>query len=343
MTTLFQNNTSITSFNEFQYFTGIVSLSGDTFSGSSLTEITFPTSLKNMGFGTFRNLTNPVEITFLAPVDGSLDAPFYDSKIVRINLPSMDTWYQMSSHAFTSDFSRSNNDTLLYVNGERVYDIIVPESVTDFTHISFFGMNIRNLQIPSTATAYNSDLFGKCGNGTGTLILLSDTTFTTNAYSQNSDFKYYVFYGDFDKRITGVTAKTNCEGLWFKKNLILTESYGLNYTYSQTSSLKFVEVMGTVSSPNGYGMFAYDDGHNLADGLILHLGYNGIACFADIACASFTRISKIYVGEGVTENGDQAVLNQYLSDSNWAQYSSKLDLWYNYNGEYKTTPTISDT
>jgi hypothetical protein len=25
----------------------------------------------------------------------------------------------------------------------------------------------------------------------------------------------------------------------------------------------------------------------------------------------------------------------YLADADWAQYSSKLDLWYNYSGEFK--------
>jgi hypothetical protein len=25
----------------------------------------------------------------------------------------------------------------------------------------------------------------------------------------------------------------------------------------------------------------------------------------------------------------------YLADTDWAQYTSKLDLWYNYTGEFK--------
>jgi hypothetical protein len=29
-----------------------------------------------------------------------------------------------------------------------------------------------------------------------------------------------------------------------------------------------------------------------------------------------------------------------MSDPNWIQYSGKLDLWSNYNGVYKTRPTI---
>lgn len=43
----------------------------------------------------------------------------------------------------------------------------------------------------------------------------------------------------------------------------------------------------------------------------------------------------IYVGDGTSQAADQAVLDMYLADSSWASYSSKLDLWYNYTGEYK--------
>lgn len=44
---------------------------------------------------------------------------------------------------------------------------------------------------------------------------------------------------------------------------------------------------------------------------------------------------KIYVGDGSSQAHDQEVLNAYLQDSTWAAYSNKLDLWYNYHGEYR--------
>lgn len=37
---------------------------------------------------------------------------------------------------------------------------------------------------------------------------------------------------------------------------------------------------------------------------------------------------------------DEAVLALYLADADWAQYASKLDIWWNYNGPYKTQPVF---
>ncbi|MBR6270160.1 MAG: hypothetical protein IKR30_06300, partial [Bacteroidales bacterium] len=51
-------------------------------------------------------------------------------------------------------------------------------------------------------------------------------------------------------------------------------------------------------------------------------------------------LSKIFVGDGSSQAADQAILSLYLADPDWAAYSSKLDLWYNYNGQYKEDPVI---
>jgi hypothetical protein len=82
----------------------------------------------------------------------------------------------------------------------------------------------------------------------------------------------------------------------------------------------------------------------LADGFIWHFAKtDGIACSATLAAASYSRVGKIYVGDGSSQSADQTVLDMYLADSDWSAYSSKLDTWYNYvrsGGEYATPPTI---
>ena len=72
-----------------------------------------------------------------------------------------------------------------------------------------------------------------------------------------------------------------------------------------------------------------------ASGFIYHFGYNGIACTPTQANASNGRVSKIYVGPGESQAGDQAILDQYLADSAWSAYSSKLATWWSYDGPYK--------
>jgi len=101
---------------------------------------------------------------------------------------------------------------------------------------------------------------------------------------------------------------------------------------STSRPLEFCEVLGTITFKSN-GSLISSDGYK--SGAILHLGYAGVACTPSQANASETRLSKIYVGPGESESGDQAILDQYLADTDWAAYSSKLDLWYNYTGDYK--------
>ena len=72
-------------------------------------------------------------------------------------------------------------------------------------------------------------------------------------------------------------------------------------------------------------------------GGIIHLGYNGIACTPAQAGAVNAAVAYVYVGPGISAQGDAAILDQYLADSNWSQYASKLHTWYSYSGIYKTT------
>lgn len=79
-------------------------------------------------------------------------------------------------------------------------------------------------------------------------------------------------------------------------------------------------------------------------GVIVHLSYAGIAASPALVASSMSKVTKIYVGPGESESGDQAILDQYLEDTDWAEYSAKLDTWWNYchsedaNPEYVNSP-----
>jgi hypothetical protein len=55
----------------------------------------------------------------------------------------------------------------------------------------------------------------------------------------------------------------------------------------------------------------------------MHLGYSGIPFAPEVLVGSgytpaqlLSRVSKIYVGPGESQAGDQAILDQYLADTN---------------------------
>lgn len=100
------------------------------------------------------------------------------------------------------------------------------------------------------------------------------------------------------------------------------------------SRVHFFEVCGNYTqSENCY----FSQGQN-PSGWMVHFAQSNIALPASKLFpnqSSWDSLSKIYVGDGSSAAHDDAILAQYLADADWAQYSAKLDTWYNYNGEYK--------
>ena len=68
---------------------------------------------------------------------------------------------------------------------------------------------------------------------------------------------------------------------------------------------------------------------------ILWLAYDGIFD-AYPARVPMSNVTMAYVGDGTSRQHDNDVLSQYLENTDWAAYSTKLAIWYDYNGEYKT-------
>ena len=100
-----------------------------------------------------------------------------------------------------------------------------------------------------------------------------------------------------------------------------------NYPLFHSTGLKFLEVGGTISGNDNVN-------YQTSGSWIVHLSYNGVACAPGRLL--MTRVSTVYVGPGESEAGDQAILDEYLADTNWSAYSSKLATWSSYSGQYKT-------
>lgn len=116
-------------------------------------------------------------------------------------------------------------------------------------------------------------------------------------------------------------------------NLISTNPVNMHVAKGD-GRLKFFELMGTVAE--NFGSIAEGDNSAMSpSGCIYHFGNTEIACPASKANVTATRLTKIYVGPGESQEGDQEVLDKYLADQDWAPYASLLDLWHNYEGEYK--------
>ena len=262
----------------------------------------------------------------------------------------------------TSIYGNSSSPYGAFAGCTALTSITLPESITSIGNSAFRGCSaLQHLGIPHKSITVNQYSFYGCtslvdlycpgtptnytlyntGNGTGTLYVRGNANMT-NGFTRCS-FRHIIIQGgastnattgrwftNADSYTETLRVYGNCE-LSSSGNILRTNSNG-----SATRPLKFGELLGTAG--NSAGRFCTEA--CLHSGFIMHLGYLGVACLPTFISASSVNVSKIYVGPGESQAGDQAILDQYLADEAWAEYSDKLDLWYNYDGEYKTPPTI---
>ena len=137
---------------------GITRIGNQTFSGClNLTEVSFPSTLKEIGDNAFSlcNFTNG--ITFPESLQKIGESAFWSSKLTSITLPS--NVKSLASNAFANT---------------KIKSVTIPKSVTEFVNGVFYGSPIEELKVEEGNTVYTSrDRSGKECNA---VISISDNT-----------------------------------------------------------------------------------------------------------------------------------------------------------------------
>jgi hypothetical protein len=324
---VYKGNTSITRFNELQYFTGLLSVE-DAFTGcTSLTSVVLPDQLLSIGSNAFKGCSSLSSITVPQSVRSVGESAFEGCTSI-------------SSFAFMSQLASIGKYAF---NGcTQITSVSLPATVMDINLSAFNGCSgIVNFTYSGTSTinAGTGNTAGTVtfGNGTGTFECYGSVR-RINGWQL--DFRYIYIRGDLNEEnaLYFLSHNPNTEVVKVGGNLICGQS-GIVDTYDAliTSQLSFIEIGGTVTG----GRLLYEDSaKGLSNGCIIHLKHNHMTGTPDVLCASFTRLTKIYV-----DSAD--ILAEYSADTGsggWndqtqggTSYISKLDLWSNYSGPYKET------
>lgn len=307
VSTVFRGNTDITSFDEFKYFTNVSAITG----GSSTSNL-----------GAFGGCTNLTSITLPESIRTINNYAFYNCS----NL--------------TGDFIFDSSVTI----GSNAFQYTKINKVVFRNHPSVQGNAFQNITTLREFTFENSSnipntLIHRVGGGS------IDSAFSTNGNVTKSGansyylgwFRRYYIGGNLIQPKAGpIFGYANNREVHVAGNINCTNTSRATLINSANSKLIFIEVGGVI---NNAGAIIGGTGTNCcANGFIWHFAKtDGIACSPTIASVSNSRVSKVYVGDGSSQAADQAVLDMYLADPDWAQDSSKLDLWYNYTGEFKNS------
>lgn len=162
----------------------VTDIGGFAFFESRPDNITFGTGLTNIGYNAFSTELLDLALSLSDEVDLYYDN--YDSGI-NINICDIDSWLRISFATYGSN--PLFPDGSLLIDGEIVYDVVVPENVTKINSYAFAGYRkLMSITIPANVTSIGAHAFYRCDNLK--TIYFAGTEEQWNAIEKEREFDY---------------------------------------------------------------------------------------------------------------------------------------------------------
>ena len=261
------------------------------FKGSSIVSITLPESVTSIEYAAFQNCASLSEIVIpksLKTVDNFAFSGC--TGLTNVYITDLAAWVSIAyddiySHPFYTT-SRNGNSNKLYLNGELVTDLVIPDTVTEIQDYAFVGCSsLRSVVVPDSVTRMNNAVFNGCNN-------LESLTIPFVGIAPNSD-EVYGYHDPFGY-IFGTSAY---EGGVKTKQYFFVFGYDNSCDYYIPASLAKVTVTGDSILDR-----AFYNCNNLKE-IVIEDGVGGIGSQAFRGC---TSLEKVTMGSGVTEIGELA-------------------------------------
>ena len=129
---------------------------------SGLTSVTIGNSVTEIGESAFEDCSGLTSVTFGNSVTEIGERAFYGCDgLKEIHISSLESWCKIN---FTSSVSNPLNCTHnLYLNGELITDLYIPESVSEIKKYAFWGCSgLTSVTIPNSVTKIGDHAFDDC-------------------------------------------------------------------------------------------------------------------------------------------------------------------------------------
>ena len=172
-----------------------------------LSSVVFPESVTSIGFNAFNGCTGLTSVVIADTVSSIGYNAFRDcTSLKRVSVTDLESWMGIS-------FGNAQANPLwfgatLYIDGEPVKDLVIPESVTSIDSYVFAGFTgLTSIKIPESVTSIAGNAFSGCGDLTEVEIAEGVTSIGSYAFSNCvglteitipdsvTDIGAYVFYG----------------------------------------------------------------------------------------------------------------------------------------------------
>ena len=275
----------------------VTSIGDDTFFGcSSLTSITIGNSVKSIGVEAFYKCSSLTSVTIGNSVTSIGDDAFKDcSSLTEVHISDIAAWCKIKFGDFGAN--PLNNAGKLYVNGQLITDLIIPNSVTSIGNYAFGGCSsLTSIEIPNSVTSIGNSAFSGCTGLTSIEIPNSVTSIGDMAFCYCSSLTSIT--------IPNSVTSIGYSAFWGCSNLTSIEIPNSvtsieNYAFYNCSSLTSVTIPNSVTS---IGNDAFYDCSSLTSVTIP----NSVTSIGDLAFRGCSSLTSVIIPNSVTSIGHGA-------------------------------------
>lgn len=287
-----------TSFNEFQYFTGVTVVPKSMFENWNLLEsIVLPQSITVIYESAFKNCGKLLSINIPESVTSIRGYAFDGCEgLHSVFITNMEGWLKINFNIGSHPFIASNSGTL-YLNNQTVVDVVVPESISKINDNAFYGcQSIKSVTISGDITYLGYDCFSGCSNLAEIELPVSLTFIGSSAFSGCRSLNKITIPNGITQIGYGLFA--GCSSL---TEIIIPNSITSigNSAFWGCSSLTYFSIPETVSTIE-------DNTFNGCSSLATIAIPESVSCIGNSAFESCSSLTSINLPESITSIGNNA-------------------------------------
>lgn len=205
---------------------GVTTIEEKAFMCNSLESITLPSTLTSIGsnaFGPGYNTANRIQV-HIPSLESWLRIPF------GVQNTQTNTWTNKHPFAALSSYSKSYS---LYVNGQELQQVVIPESFTTIPAYAFYGcQGIKTVTMHNKVTEIEDGAFAQCRTLESVVISNSVTKIKNYAFQQDTIQSLTIGSGvlEIGQSAFGGHDSSYEERSFIKKTIWLTNTPPTNYT-----------------------------------------------------------------------------------------------------------------
>ncbi len=263
---------------------------------SGLTSVTIPNSVTSIGSYAFYYCLGLTSVTIPNSVTSIGSYAFYNcSGLTSVHISDIAAWCNIDfNDAFSNPLYCAHH---LYMNGEEVKDLVIPNSVTSIGASAFEDCSgLTSVTIPNSVTSIGSSAFEYCSGLTSVTIPNSVTSIGSSAFSSCKGLTS-VTIGNSVKSI-GDWAFSHCSGLTSVTIPNSVTSIG-DDAFFYCSGLTSVTIGNSVTSIGEYAFYE-------CDGLTSVTIPNSVTSIGGGAFRGCDGLTSVTIGNSVTSIGEYA-------------------------------------